>query len=98
MIAVMFSKIFLISLNFEIFPTTDVGSNQGRAKTKVETLGFIFDGDAIASFDPIHRPLEWDVIKLWMYLYDKERGSNYRMSIDQKEHVIQQVVKRYVTS
>ena len=67
------------------------------AKTKVEALGYIFDGDAIASFDPNHRPLQWDVVKLWMYMYDKERGSNYFMSIDQKEHVIQQVVNRYVT-
>ena len=63
-------------------------------KTKQETLGFIFNGDPITSFDQQKRPLEWDVVKLWMSKYDETRGSNYQMSIDQKEHVIKHVIDR----
>ena len=65
-------------------------------KTKQELLGYVF-GEAIQSFDPTGPPKMYDIVRYWMYYYDKTRrleglGADKKMSENLKDSVINHIV------
>ena len=45
-------------------------------------------GEPLESFDPLERPTALDVVRLWLFLYDKARGAARQMSPKKKTDVI----------
>ena len=64
-------------------------------KTLEEQLEFIF-GKSTESFDPTKLPLQVDVIRRWINVYDKRRGTSRQLNKKQKGSIINEVLNELI--